>query len=210
MREIQQNRPQPPYQGYPVQPQPGAPYPQQPVQNPPPPMQQMQADGRTAGQRPQRQEYPEQRSKKQKAEKKFRKAQCPYCGKTINPLKSWLLKNQGEYICKKCGGRSNIVLDPAIYMLAFGAVAIDIIIFLIFALFVRHFNVLSLILAILPFLVFYILAAFLVRLKRPVVRRRQPQNPVPGGYPPVQRRQPPSRGIEKENLERTIVMDQLK
>ena len=141
MREIQQNRPQPPYQGYPVQPQPGAPYPQQPVQNPQPPMQQMQADGRTAGQRPQRQGHPEQRSKKQKAEKKFRKAQCPYCGKTINPLKSWLLKNQGEYICKKCGGRSNIVLDPAIYMLAFGAVAIDIIIFLIFALFVRHFNV---------------------------------------------------------------------
>jgi hypothetical protein len=103
--------------------------------------------------------------------KKFRSPACPYCGKKVNPIRTWCLKKQGEYQCGKCQGISNIVLDPTMSLFGVSAIFLSVLIFLIFKFFVGEVNLLCVILMILPFLIFNLLALFLVRLKKPVFRK---------------------------------------
>lgn len=99
--------------------------------------------------------------------KKFRLPRCPYCGKKLNPLYSWYLKNQGEYLCPKCGGISNVILDPAVYILGNGAVILALIGFLVTRISGNVFDLTVLLWLVLPFFVFSVLCSFLVRLKKP-------------------------------------------
>lgn len=123
--------------------------------------------------------------------RKFRSPVCPYCGKKVNPLRTWNLKKQGEYQCSKCSGISNIVLDPTVSLFGVTAIFLSVLTFLIFKFFVGEVNLLCVILMIVPFLIFNILALFLVRLKKPVFRK------VPKGS------NPPTgvNGLQKKNSE---------
>lgn len=102
--------------------------------------------------------------------RKFRKPKCPYCGKKLSLPNTWLLKKQGEYICPKCGGISNIVLDRSIYPFAFVAVILGSVFFIISFINIVEFSIWMLLLVILPFFLFFLISVFLVRLKKPVVR----------------------------------------
>ena len=64
--------------------------------------------------------------------KRFGLPACPYCGLKIGPVRTWILKSQGEYQCIRCGGISNIVLHPAVSFLAAAAILISILIFMFF------------------------------------------------------------------------------
>ena len=100
--------------------------------------------------------------------KKFRLPRCPYCGKKINPLYSWYLKNQGEFLCPKCGGISNIILDPAVYILGSAAVIVSLIGFLVTRIGGNVFNLTVFLWLVLPYFVFSVLCCFLVRRKKPL------------------------------------------
>lgn len=120
--------------------------------------------------------------------RKFRKPRCPYCGKKIGLASAWALRTQGEYLCPKCGGISNIVLDPGIYLLAFAAILVSAVFFTLALLNFVAFDLWLLLLVLLPFLLFYLISAFLVRLRKPPARKgppppgRGPQGPErPGG-----------------------------
>lgn len=135
--------------------------------------------------------------------KKFRKAQCPFCGKKVGILNTWVLKTQGEYKCPKCGSYSDIEMDSAVYLLAVFAAVLSALFFVAHLLLVKKFSILSLILVLLPFALFFILSAFLVRLRKPVIRKRPPAGQQ-------RRRQSPEPNGEKKNdndMEHTIVMD---
>ncbi len=138
--------------------------------------------------------------------KKFRKAQCPHCGNKVGIFNTWVLKTQGEYKCPKCGGYADIELDSAVYLLAVFAAVLSALFFVGQMLLVRVFNIFSLILVLLPFVLFFVLSAFLVRLRKPVVRRRPPSGP-PKPRPQTPDGSGEENGKEKENLEHTIVMD---
>lgn len=128
--------------------------------------------------------------------KKFHKPRCPYCGKKVGLIGAWALRTQGEYLCPKCGGISNIVLDRSIYALAFLAILVSAVFFVLAFLNLLPFDLWLLLLVVLPFLLFYLISVFLVRLKKPAVRRRAPgperRAPRPGerpaGPPPAARR----------------------
>ena len=104
--------------------------------------------------------------------KKFRLPRCPYCGKKLNPLYSWYLKNQGEYLCPKCGGISNVILDPAVYILGNGAVILALIGFLITRISGNVFDLTVLLWLVLSFFVFFVLCRFLVGLEKPLLREK--------------------------------------
>ncbi len=155
----------------------------------------------------------------------FKLAQCPYCGRKIGLLRCWVLKTQGEYRCPKCGGYSNIVLHPALVFFGMVAILISTAVFLIQILLIRTFSWLVLILVFLPFLLFFLSSVFLVRFKKPVSRRRPPEEghglqiEPPETQKPDFRIEPPDdrgrRGFQSEppgarnrdGGERTIVMN---
>ena len=140
--------------------------------------------------------------------KKFRQAKCPYCGKKVGLFRSWTIKTQGEYECPKCGAYSNIEMDPATYLFAVLAVILSGLIYLVYMLIQKSVGVLTVCLIISPYFIFYILSAFLVRLRKPVMRKKQQA----GQKPPAR---PGSQNVDvriKENsdIEHTIIAESLK
>lgn len=112
--------------------------------------------------------------------KKFRKPRCPHCGDKIGLANAWTLKTRGEYLCPKCGGVSNIVLDRLIYLFAFLAILVSGIFFALGFIGLLPLDIWVILLVLLPFLLFYLMSVFLVRLKKPAVRKRPP---IPPGVP---------------------------
>lgn len=110
--------------------------------------------------------------------KRFGLPQCPYCEKKVNPLYAWYLRTQGEYICPKCGGVSNIVLDPLVKVLGVAAILLGVVFFIV-AMFDQTdaIPVKYALLIAAPFVLFSIVSAFFVHLKRPVLRKREPARP---------------------------------
>lgn len=105
---------------------------------------------------------------------RFRLSQCPYCGKKLNPFHSWYLKTQGEYLCPKCGGISNIIMDPLVYILGCAAFVIALVVFIVTRISGNIFSFSVLWWIVVPFLLFSVLCAFLVRLKKPILRKKTP------------------------------------
>jgi membrane protein implicated in regulation of membrane protease activity len=99
----------------------------------------------------------------------------------VGLAKTWALKTQGEYRCPKCGGISNIVLDRLLYLFAFLAILVSAIFFAVGFIGLLSLDIWLLLLVLLPFLLFYLISVFLVRLKKPAVRKRR----APPPYPPV-------------------------
>ena len=130
--------------------------------------------------------------------KQFGLPQCPYCGKKINPFYAWYLRTQGEYICPACGGVSNIGITGAAKVSGAAVAVIDLVIFVIAMLDQSHEP---------PFgyLLFTILSAFMVRLKKPMLKKREPPGNVDrtGGMPQrtgAQRQPVPRQTVQRQTM----------
>lgn len=102
--------------------------------------------------------------------KLFGRAQCPYCGKKVNPIVTWGLRRRGEYRCPRCMGISNVFLSSALPFLALGAVVIAALI-LLGTMMVTPAPWWSALAVLAPFVVFYLLSLLCVQLRRPVFRK---------------------------------------
>ena len=140
--------------------------------------------------------------------KKFRKAQCPYCGRKVSLLSTCFLRTQGEYKCPKCGGFSNIQLDGAAILFGFLAIFISGIFFVVQYFYIKTFNWQILFFVIFPFVLFYIFSIFLVRLRKPVMQNRAPDGTQRAR--PIRTHQPNPENTENNNVEHTVVMDHVK
>lgn len=131
--------------------------------------------------------------------KKFRKPRCPHCGDKIGLANAWALKTRGEYLCPKCGGISNVVLDRLLYLFAFLAILVSGVFFALGMIGLLSLDVWLILLVLLPFLLFYLMSVFLVRLKKPAVKKRaappdrrpkprSPRQPDGGTGSPARRR----------------------
>lgn len=94
----------------------------------------------------------------------LRLSRCPYCHKKISYLGSMFLKTKGEYNCKSCKCISNVVISRAAYAIASGICVLALLIVVIYSLAGDHGNILGIILVFAPFLIFYLIVPFLVRL----------------------------------------------
>lgn len=102
--------------------------------------------------------------------KLFGRAQCPYCGKKVNPVISWGLRRRGEYRCPRCMGISNVFLSSAVPFMALGAIVLGALI-LLYTMTLNPAPWWSVLAVLAPFVVFYLLCLFCVQLRRPVFRR---------------------------------------
>ena len=96
---------------------------------------------------------------------------CPYCGKKVDLITTWFLRRQGEYRCPRCRGISTVVMDMKTTFFAIGAVITALLIFFIGRVVKEEINLSIIIWILVPFVLFYLVSIFLVRLRRPVVRR---------------------------------------
>lgn len=140
--------------------------------------------------------------------KRFRKAQCPYCGRKVGFASAWLLKREGEYRCPKCKRCSNVRQDNLIYLIAAAAVLLSALFFVIEILFVKNINVPGILLVLVPFLVFYLLCPLLVRLKR-LESRRPPEDFADTRHVELPQEAPAGQENRPLSMQHTIVMDSL-
>ena len=101
----------------------------------------------------------------------FKRPQCPYCGKKIDYITAWMLRRKGEYLCSRCRGISNVKMDMKTPYLAIGAVLTTLILYFIIYFLFKTKSLNALIWVLLPIFLFYIASIFLVRLKKPVVKK---------------------------------------
>lgn len=120
---------------------------------------------------------------------RLRKPKCPYCGEKLNYAKTWALKCRGEYICPKCGGLSNVRLDPMLYRVGVLALLAGAGFFAAGWLSQTFASILwSVSGTILPVAMFFLISVFFVRLRKPAPPR--PQN---APNPAEKFMQPPGR-----------------
>jgi len=96
---------------------------------------------------------------------------CPYCKKRVNMVTTWSLKKQGEYICPRCSGISNIYLSPIIYVAAVLTVFTSAAIYFFNKFVIDDIEPMTTVQVIVPFVIFFLLSIFMVYLKKPVMKR---------------------------------------
>ena len=94
----------------------------------------------------------------------FRLSRCPYCHRKISYLGAMFLKTKGEYNCGSCKCISNVVISRAAYGIASGVCVLGLLVVVLYSMAGDHGNPLGLCLVLAPFIVFYLLVPFLVRL----------------------------------------------
>jgi transposase-like protein len=90
---------------------------------------------------------------------------CPHCEQKVRYSDSWVLRRYGVYVCPKCKKNSNSFLKSKIYQLAVNAVVISFVLAVVSLILVRKFMILPLIGVALPFVFYYFVSPFYVRLK---------------------------------------------
>lgn len=105
-------------------------------------------------------------------------SRCPYCGQKISYIGSMFLRKKGEHYCYKCQCTSNIVIHRGLYALASGVCVIAFLIMLLFSMFGDHADLRGILWVFLPFLVFYIVTPFFIRLE-PFNDKIYPQKRAP-------------------------------
>jgi len=102
----------------------------------------------------------------------------------LNYAQSWVLRRRGEYICPKCGGLSNIVLDQKIRHAVFFTILATLTFFFL-GLISEWFGVMALCGILAAGAVFFFLSPLYVRLRKPV--------------PPSQRKQQAAKASHSED-----------
>lgn len=96
---------------------------------------------------------------------------CPYCGKKVNFVITWGLRRRGEYSCPRCHGISNVFLTGTAIATAFLAIMSSLLLVLCFLFFLKEAVWWSIPAVLAPYVIFYLVSLFCVRLKKPVFRR---------------------------------------
>ena len=95
---------------------------------------------------------------------KVKLPRCPYCHKKISYPGAMFLKTKGEYNCGSCKCISNIVISRAAYALASMVCIVALLIVVLYSMGGDHGSFLGLACVLAPFLIFYIMIPFFVRL----------------------------------------------
>lgn len=97
--------------------------------------------------------------------KKLKLPRCPYCHRKISFFGAAFLKTKGEYCCDTCKCISNVVINRSIYGIASITCVLSLLILVLYSYFGDHGNIFGVLLVLLPFIVFYALVPFFVRLE---------------------------------------------
>lgn len=85
----------------------------------------------------------------------MKKHRCPYCSRRITYFSAYSSRRKAEYICRKCGKESRVAIDKKIFFAFFAAVAVSVLIMLLWILFGLCDNILGVFLVASPLAVFF-------------------------------------------------------
>ncbi len=89
---------------------------------------------------------------------------CPYCHKRISYIGSMFLKTKGEYSCSRCKCISNVVISRTAYAIASAVCIAALLIVVFYTIGGNHGSFLGIACVLAPFLIFYLVIPFFVRL----------------------------------------------
>ncbi len=132
----------------------------------------------------------------------FRLSRCPYCHKRISYPTAAFLKNKGEYCCRSCRCISDVVISRAAYGIASGVCIIALLIVVLYTMSGDHGKFTGMILVLAPFLLFYLIVPFLVRLApckdRSAVQKLIENNTAPRPTQPHVKSKPVKLSVEDD------------
>ncbi len=110
--------------------------------------------------------------------------ECPYCHRKVSYVAASVLKMRGEHCCKGCKCISNVVFSRVLYALGSLACVSGLLILVLYTAMGDHSDLHGLLYVFLPFLIFYLLTPFFVRLEpcvdnSAVTKLRRKVNPIP-------------------------------
>ena len=109
--------------------------------------------------------------------------ECPYCHRKVLLIGAAVLKTKGEHVCKGCKCTSNVVIHRALYAIASVATITSLIVLLVYSAVGDHGDPRGILYVFLPFLVFYVLVPFFIKLEpcpdTAVNRLKRKANPIP-------------------------------
>ena len=91
--------------------------------------------------------------------------ECPYCHRKVSFFGAAILKTRGEHCCSGCKCISNVVINKTIYGIASAAVVLSFLILFLYSMFGDHGNIWGIFYVLAPFLVFYLIVPYFVRLE---------------------------------------------
>lgn len=91
--------------------------------------------------------------------------ECPYCHRKVSYIGAGILKTKGEHICRGCKCISNVVIHRLLYCIAGASVITSLIIMLLYSAYGKHDDIKGIIYVFLPFMVFYLVVPFFVKLE---------------------------------------------
>ena len=97
--------------------------------------------------------------------KGLKMTKCPYCKGRVSYVTGFFIKTKGEYVCNTCKGVSNVLLNKTPYAVASAICIIGLLIMMIYTGSCDHGNPIGILLVLLPFIVFYLIVPFFVRLE---------------------------------------------
>ncbi len=110
--------------------------------------------------------------------------ECPYCHRKVSFFGAAVLKTRGEHSCSGCNCISNVVINKSIYGVASATVVISFLILFLYSIFGDHGNIWGIFYVLAPFLIFYLIVPFFVRLepcndKSAEQKLRRRKSPIP-------------------------------
>ena len=110
--------------------------------------------------------------------------ECPYCHRKVSYFAANILKTKGEHSCKGCKCISNVVIHPALYGIGSFAVVISLLTLVLLTATADHSDYRNPLFVLMPFIVFYLVVPFFVRLgpcqdRSAVNRLRRKSDPIP-------------------------------
>ncbi len=91
--------------------------------------------------------------------------ECPYCHRKVSFFGAAILKTRGEHSCSGCKCISNVVINKSIYGIASATVVLSFLILFLYSMFGDHGNIWGIFYVLAPFLIFYLIVPYFVRLE---------------------------------------------
>lgn len=141
--------------------------------------------------------------------KLLRLTRCPYCKRKISFFGAAILKTEGEYCCTRCKCTSNVVINKSIYGIASFVCVLSMLTMVLYLSFGNHGDPKGILYVLAPFLIFYILVPFFVRLEPYAVKNKNIPEKKPKSKQPVKTVPEPGVKIREtpQNKQDTIVLD---
>lgn len=90
---------------------------------------------------------------------------CPYCGKSISYVGTFMMRRKGEYYCKRCKKESNVYIKKTILILFLFTILFSLAALFYYLFLTDRENLWFMLIVAMPYIIFYLCTPLFIRLK---------------------------------------------